>query len=251
MPSVKILVAYHKKDTLYKSDILVPVHCGRALMAPDDADRDWYMENLVGDDTGENISALNKDFCELTALYWAWKNYDKIDSPDYVGLAHYRRLWYLADDFPASGTTILDQIALTKENVEALLEKHPVIVPHIYQKESMSFKMFQPQMRFSETHYPVFYKQFQNFEREHRFYNCNMFIFPKEVFFEYCEMLFGALFDTKEYIEKNVIRVFPRYSGTVAEYLTSFYQMHLVAQNRYASKEQTVVFLDLPNAIKV
>jgi hypothetical protein len=251
MSKIKILVAYHKKDLLYKNDVLVPIQCGRALMATDDQDRDWFLTNFIGDDTGDNISALNKDFCELTAVYWAWKNYDKLDNPDYIGLAHYRRLWYLADDFPATKGSVLEQIALSAENIHTLVDKFPVVLPHIYTKETLSYESFQKHSRLSESRFPVLFEGYQKFEKDHRFYNGNMFIFPKEVFFDYCEILFGSLFDTKEYVERTGQKVYPRYYGTEAEYLTSFYQMHLVKQNRYASKEMPVVFLDLPKAIKV
>ena len=47
----------------------------------------------LADDTGDNISAKNCYYSELTGLYWVWKN---VKDPDYVGVCHYRR--YLLND---------------------------------------------------------------------------------------------------------------------------------------------------------
>ena len=51
------------------------------------------LEHMRGDDTGENISALGLHFAETSAIYWAWKNYDHLGNPDYIGVCHYRRLF--------------------------------------------------------------------------------------------------------------------------------------------------------------
>ena len=41
----------------------------------------------TADNTGEHISEKNPHYCELTGLYWIWKN----TADEYKGLVHYRR----------------------------------------------------------------------------------------------------------------------------------------------------------------
>lgn len=53
-----------------------------------------YRNELIGkgyqfDDSGDNISHLNKWLGDLTGLYWVWKN----TSEEFVGTTHYRRFW--------------------------------------------------------------------------------------------------------------------------------------------------------------
>ncbi|EOH7902799.1 DUF4422 domain-containing protein, partial [Campylobacter coli] len=97
-PSIKILIGYHKPAVLFKDEILTPIHLGRALatQASKDGemskeDFEWMCENMIGDDTGDNISYLNRYFAEFSGLYWAWKNYSRLSNPDYIGFMHYRR----------------------------------------------------------------------------------------------------------------------------------------------------------------
>ncbi|MDU8924659.1 DUF4422 domain-containing protein [Pasteurellaceae bacterium LIM206] len=82
MATVKILIATHKPYEFPKAKYYVPIHVGKALAE--------HSFGVIGDDSGDNISVKNGSFCELTALYWAWKNHFFADS-DYVGLVHYRR----------------------------------------------------------------------------------------------------------------------------------------------------------------
>ena len=83
--SVKVIIAAHKKYQMPHDDMYIPLHVG----AEGKLDQDGKKLDLgyVKDNTGDNISKLNPSFCELTGLYWAWKNIDA----DYIGLAHYRR----------------------------------------------------------------------------------------------------------------------------------------------------------------
>ena len=80
MEKIKILVACHKQAEVFKNNVYLPIHVGKALHKDVDL-------GFLGDDTGENISRLNPLYCELTAQYWGWKNLDV----EYIGLCHYRR----------------------------------------------------------------------------------------------------------------------------------------------------------------
>lgn len=79
---VTILVCYHKDFPVYRDPAYTPIQVGRSLSA--------VRLDMIGDDTGDNISAKNASFCELTAMYWAWKNLKGVDC---IGLCHYRRFF--------------------------------------------------------------------------------------------------------------------------------------------------------------
>lgn len=78
---LRIVVCCHKECAVPNDDIFLPIHVGKAV-----SDKEL---KFVGDDSGDNISSRNRLYCELTGLYWAWKNLDA----DYVGLCHYRRYY--------------------------------------------------------------------------------------------------------------------------------------------------------------
>lgn len=71
-----VYVVLHKPAPVPRDSVYVPLQVGTGEpFSP------------VRDNTGENIAGKNPSFCELTALYWIWKN-----APgEILGLAHYRR----------------------------------------------------------------------------------------------------------------------------------------------------------------
>ena len=98
-PLVKIFVSYIKPSFLFKSEILTPIHLGRAVEKENskdgkitEEDINWLHENCIGDDDFEgNISHVNRRVGFLTGTYWAWKNYEKLGNPEYFGSFGYRR----------------------------------------------------------------------------------------------------------------------------------------------------------------
>ena len=96
----------------------LPVHVGAE--GKKDSDGKDLDLGYVKDNTGDNISLKNPSFCELTGLYWAWKNVDS----DYIGLAHYRRHFSLSK----KSKDPFDNI-LTYDELAPLLSKYKVLVP--------------------------------------------------------------------------------------------------------------------------
>lgn len=118
--SVKIAVAAHKKYRMPDDEAYVPIFVGAALNHKIDVSKE--MQNCVRDDIEVNISELNHSLCELTGLYWAWKNLDA----GFIGLCHYRR--YFASDKRISSNDAFERIIKCDELCE-LIKHYRIILP--------------------------------------------------------------------------------------------------------------------------
>lgn len=76
---ISVFVVTHKHGPLPKRAPFIPIQVGNGTAIPG---------VTVRDNTKDNISSKNPNYCELTAHYWIWKNV----KADIVGLCHYRRL---------------------------------------------------------------------------------------------------------------------------------------------------------------
>ena len=96
MKKFAFFVCHHKPGPLFKDEIFIPIHVGAA-------NSNQVLPDCIRDDVGENISRKNASYCELTAIYWAWKNVEA----DYYGFFHYRRLMnFKSEKKPVSLSTI-------------------------------------------------------------------------------------------------------------------------------------------------
>lgn len=113
--NIKILVATHKKYQMPTDSMYLFIHVGK------EGKNDL---GYIGDNTGDNISSTNSRLCELTGIYWAWKNIQA----DYIGVVHYRRYFTTKGLFSTLGKNKFDYIASEKE-MEALLKEYDLILP--------------------------------------------------------------------------------------------------------------------------
>ena len=107
---IKVIVATHKQYRMPSDNCYMPLHVGKQGKVD---------LGYLGDDSGDSISEKNGHYCELTGLYWAWKNLKS----DYIGLVHYRR--YLANRWRKLMFWKRDPFysVLTKKEIEQLLKK--------------------------------------------------------------------------------------------------------------------------------
>jgi len=234
----KILISYHKPFEILSDEILTPVHLGRAL-AKENADgaAAQLLHKMAGDDTGDNISAKNPVYNELTAVYWAWKNYDALGEPDNIGFMHYRRHFVfrksLKKYYERKKITpdYLSRISYSKENIEKLLTEHDFIVnmPH---KRASVYNHFKNAHDVSEldraldiisARHPDYTEAANRYVFGQYAFFYNMFIFPRDIFFRYAEWIFDILSELETERGENA-RLF------VSERLTGIFMTKLLLE---------------------
>lgn len=115
----RIVIAMHKPYEVPKEDVYLPLFVGAA--GKDDIFAKGQGER---DDTGDNISVKNSTYCELTGLYWAWKNLDA----DAIGLVHYRRYFKGSQKGDFDKDDKMKQV-LSSSEVQGLMDQYDIVVP--------------------------------------------------------------------------------------------------------------------------
>jgi len=237
---IKIFVCCHKPSELPQDDIFLPIHVGAAISG---ANLGIQRDDQLNGSPCDNISDKNRSFCELTAMYWAWKNIKKL-YPDlqYIGLNHYRR-FFAFDEKRVTGNGIpkdvnkISQYKLDMPKVEFNLKLNKVITtPKAFLKTSLagSYEHCHNSSDLRIIHdivrddYPEFLKTFNDvYLGKNFFYDCNMFIMPWNEFEAYCEWLFGILFKAEKLIDISSYDTYQkRIYGFLAEHLWTVWVIH-------------------------
>lgn len=236
---IKIIVATHKKYWMPEDEMYLPVHVGAEG------------KETIGytpDNTGDNISSKNANYCELTGLYWAWKNLEA----DYIGLAHYRR-HFSNGRFQGEKK----ERVINKSELEKIISSNAVT--DIYLPKPRNYWIETNYSQYAHAHhaidldttrkiilvkYPEYIAAYDDSMKRtigHRF---NMFIMKKDKFDEYCEWLFDVLFELENRLDissynKNDSRVF----GFVSERLLDIW----LETKGYQYKSLPYVFMESQN----
>lgn len=165
------------------------------------------------DDTGDNISIENSNYCECTGLYWIWKN---TGGQNYVGLSHYRRRFRWDEE---------SVCYMVKKDLDAVIIL-PQFSPEGIEKYFSRFicKHDWQFMKEAVTKYDIAYDGiFERYEHSHFFIPCNMAVFKRAWFDCYCEFAFTVAEEVdKRYKKMQVVRQ-DRYIGYLFENLLSLF----------------------------
>lgn len=180
------------------------------------------------DATGQNIADKNSSFCELTALYWIWKNCDA----EYVGLEHYRRFFckkrFLAF-FRRSKALEREEILKKLEGHEILLPRKVRLLKSVYRNYSAAhFKQdLDLCLDIIKSDHPEYAGDCERVMKGHTASMYNMFVMRKKDMDEYCEWLFDILFKAEEKIDlKNRNKYQCRVFGFLSERLFNVWLCH-------------------------
>ena len=228
-----------------ESSIYIPLHVGAENK--NDENGQPLDFGYVKDNSGDNISLKNPTFCELTGLYWAWKNIDA----EYLGLVHYRR------HFSGKRCGNKFKRIIGADKLDKLLNDCDIILPkkrhyfietnksqylHAHHKEGLVAT--ENVIRELYPDYSDSFNIVMKMRSGHRF---NMFIMKRSILNDYCKWLFDILFEVEKRIDisewsQSEQRVF----GYLSERLLDVW----LIKNKLQFKELPYMFMEKQNWIK-
>lgn len=168
------------------------------------------------DNIGENISIKNRNYCELTATYYAWKS----SRAAHKGICHYRRIFDISEEQM--------QILLGHKAKWDVILPYPTIhYPNIISQHTRYLKegdwdAMLCALKEEEPAYFEAYKQMLG-DGEKFFYNFNILIARAEVFDDYCSFLFRVLERAEALVTPKGWERADRFAGYMGENLTTIY----------------------------
>ncbi|SFV03820.1 DUF4422 domain-containing protein [Butyrivibrio sp. INlla21] len=229
---LNIFYARSHKDKELKTKIVRPGYMHAIQVGA--ANTDERIADIT-DDTGDNISAKNGNYCEITGLYWIWKNRlcdesEDIKDSDYFGLAQYRRSFELTED---------DLRKLFCNDIDVLLPYPLMYEPDINKHHERYLKDtdWKALLTALEELWPEYAEYFPKVLGQQYMYNYNVILAKKQVLKDYCDWLFPVLARVEELSVPKGSERSDRYIGYMVETLETLYFMKNRDKLKIAHKE--------------
>ena len=183
-------VMTHKKVDFPARDQYVPVLVG-AINKPETF-------GYLDDSSGDNISGKNANYCELTGVYWVWKN----TSDEYVGICHYRRFFNCS----LRQTDYIDD-----RDIRKILDQYDIILPFKKKLHNSVKEQYCEKSGYEKDldvlrevilqKYPEYEEAYDKVMASHEIFFFNMMITKKGLYDQYCMWLFDVLGEAEKRID--------------------------------------------------
>lgn len=194
-----IYVISHKKYEFPKKEFYEPLIVGKTSFL-DNNDKKY-----ITDGTGDNISTKNQLYCELTGLYWIWKN--TLD--EYVGLVHYRRYFVNTKKFFRNDHNKIysySELVGKLNSADIILPKRDcfskTVKEQMIETQSCSEIVFELLQKVIKDKYPDYLADFYYVFSQNKMSCCNMIFSSRDIFDQYCSWLFDVLFQLETLVNK-------------------------------------------------
>lgn len=247
---IKIVIAAHKAYRMPESDMYIPLHVG--AQGKLDSEGKPLSLGYRKDNTGDNISEKNPSYCELTGLYYAWKNIPA----DYLGLVHYRR--YFAGKNKSKDP--FEKI-VTKAELEVIFDSCRIVVP-----KKRRYYIETLYSHYAHTHYashldlvrqilqeqcPEYVPSYDRVVHQTSGYMFNMMVMERPLFDAYCAWLFSVLFELEKKVDVTELSAFQgRFYGRVSEIIFNAwldYQIQTGVVKKSEIKELPFIYMEKIN----
>lgn len=237
---VEIFVATHKKFKKFEMEGYIPIQVGAELTDS----RFGYLT----DNEDDNISSKNRNYCELTALYWAWKN----SSANIKGLCHYRRYLTTAD------VDINSKYFLTSKIIIEDLKKYDMITSHARVLKGRNCREnylagqglerdLNNTQKIIHDICPEYEESYISVLNGNRCIYCNVMISNKNLFDEYCEWLFSILFNLEKITD---LREYTPAQARIYGYLSEILLNVWIHKNKIRTKNYSLINTEVNKNIR-
>lgn len=238
-----IYIATHKQYEFPMDKGYQPIHVGKKNSVSD------LGANVIGDDSGDSISELNSSYCELTALYWIWKN----SQADIVGLVHYRRYFaYERNMLSLNGKYIAASADFDFSKYDIVLaKKRNYYITNIknHYRQAHSENDLNVLRNILATRNPEYLDAFDSVMNGKELSLYNMFVSKRYIINDYCTWLFPLLDDVNKEIDFSDYDAYQkRILGFMAERLFNVWIEY--NKNKLAIVYRKVVNIEGENVIK-
>lgn len=262
-PDIKIFVSHRidlDSETI-DNPLYIPVRCGAVYDERENV-------TMLGDDTGDNISEKKNSFCELTVLYWAWKNI----KADYYGINRNNEFlvfdkknieqntinskWkHFSEQF--LNESFINKFSLLSNEMDKKIgENHVVVAAPIEIKENNFVKnlYLHNYKTLNSTDIDIFLNTIQkkkpdlyvyakNYLNTKCFYYYFSFVMNHTYFSDFCSSLFEILFEVEKQIKIT------HYSLDKKKEFFYFALIYLGIYLNYLKDQKTIKILEIPVAV--